>query len=93
MKLNIYAIFDSATNAYMQPFPMQSDGQALRAFTDLAVRADHDIGQHPEDYSLWRVGSFDDNEGLMEGCTLKCLGRAHEIAAASRDDSKVVEMK
>jgi len=29
----------------------------------------------------------------MEGCTLKCLGRAHEIAAASRDDSKVVEMK
>jgi hypothetical protein len=84
MKLNCYAIFDSATNAYMRPFFMQSDGQANRSFADEAVRADSEISKHPEDYSLFRVGTWDDNEGSIEPCDPKCIGRAHELAAASR---------
>jgi len=84
MQLNVYSIYDKATNAYMRPFFMQSDGQALRGFTDESVRADSEIAKHPEDYSLFRIGSFDDNKGELEPCEPKCIGRAHELAAESR---------
>lgn len=80
MRLNIYAIYDKAVNAYMRPFFLQADGQAMRAFGDMANDKDHDIGRHPEDFSLFRIGSFDDNSGEIEVIDAQCLGRAHEIA-------------
>lgn len=84
MKMNFYSVYDSATNAYMRPFCFQTDGQALRSFGDEAVRADSEISKHPEDYSLFRIGSFDDAEGELIGCAPHCLARAHELAAQSR---------
>ena len=55
MRLNVYTIFDSASSAYMRPFFMSSDGQALRSFTDISQDAEHEVGKHPEDYSLFRI--------------------------------------
>ena len=62
-----YSVFDSASDTYDRPFFAQSDGQAMRSFGDIAVNAEHPIGQHPADYTLFRVGSWDDNEGKLEG--------------------------
>ena len=84
MKLCFYSVFDSAVGAYMRPFVMQSDGQAVRQFTDEAVGADNPIASHPEDYSLFRVGMFDDNSGTIIAEEPTCLARAHEVVAASR---------
>lgn len=61
MKLNVYAIYDIAVGAYMRPMFMQSDGQAKRLFIDLCSAADSEIAKHPEDYSLVRIGIWDDN--------------------------------
>lgn len=85
MKLNVYTIFDQATGAYMRPFFMQSDGQATRAFKDLAVAADHDIGKHPEDYSLWRIGTFDDNKAKLIPEDKECLATALELIALAQN--------
>ena len=85
MKMNFYSIFDSAVNAYMRPFVMQADAQAIRMLGDESVRADSDISGHPEDYSLFRLGSFDDNEGLLKACEPICIARAHELVAKSRE--------
>ena len=84
MKMNFYAIFDKAVNAYMRPMVLQTDGQAVRMFTDEAVRAEAEIAKHPEDYALFRIGSFDDNTGEILAIEPKCIGRARELAAASR---------
>lgn len=91
MNMNIYAIYDKAVNAYMRPFVMQSDGQALRVFGDMAVSAEHEIGQHPEDYTIFRLGSFDDNSGVISQEEPRRLAGALELAAASRN--KVTELK
>lgn len=85
MRLNVYTIFDSASQAYMRPFFMQSDGQALRSFTDIAQDADHDIGKHPEDYSLYRIGTYDDAKGILHPEDKSCLATAEEVVAASRE--------
>lgn len=79
MKLNIYAIYDKAVNAYMRPFFLQADGQALRAFGDMANDKDHDIGAHPEDFSMFRIATFDDGTAEIDVCEPQCLARAHEI--------------
>ena len=80
MKLNIYTIFDSATGAYMRPFFMQSDGQATRSFSDIA----HEIGKHPEDYTLHRIGIFDDAKGSITPEDKECIATALELIAVSR---------
>lgn len=63
---NIYCIYDKKAEAFpAQPYFARTDGIAIRAFTDLANRPDNDIGQHPEDYSLFRVGTYDTLRGLV----------------------------
>lgn len=62
MKLNVYAIYDTAVGAYMRPFFLTADGQARRMFGDMANDENHEIGKHPEHYHLVRIGVFDDQD-------------------------------
>ena len=85
MKLNVYSIYDTAAAAYMRPFYLQADAQAMRAFTDLATDADHQVGQHPEDYFLVRIGVFDDATGKLVPEDVESLATGLEVVAASRN--------
>ncbi len=85
MKLNAYAVYDTATAAYTRPLFFQADGQAIRWFKDESNDADGQIGSHPEDYSFHRVGNYNDQTGLLEAETKECLGTALEMVAASRN--------
>ena len=84
MRLMVYTIYDTAAKAYMRPFFLQSDGQAIRSFSDLALDADHEVGRHPEDYSLYRIGFFDDNTAEIFPDQKECLITAQEALAAAR---------
>lgn len=79
MKIVAYAIYDTAGKAYMRPFFMMADGQARRVFQDMANDESHDIGKHPEDYSLFRIGQFDDNSGELLPEDRECLCTALEV--------------
>lgn len=89
MRINAYSIYDTASGVYMRPFFLEADGQAIRAFSDMAVDAEHDIGRHPEDYSLCRIGIFDNNKGQFTPEDVLTLITGNEAVAASR---KVVKM-
>ncbi len=84
MKLNIYSIYDTATGLYSRPFFTQSDGEAIRSFSDISSDADHPIGKHPEDYTLFRLGIFDDTSGTMTDEVNSSLCTALERIAATR---------
>ena len=85
MRLHIFAIYDSAAGAYMRPFFTRSDPEALREFGNLCNNADHPIGAHPEDYSLCRIGSWDDVSGHINGEKPVTLRTALEAYAQSRE--------
>jgi len=85
VKLNAYTIYDVASGVYMRPFFSQADGQAVRGFKDIALDADHEVGKHPEDYTLYRVGSFNDTTGKMEGEQLEKLTTGLECVASARE--------
>ena len=91
MKLKMYAIFDSAAAMYQRPIFARADGEVLREFKNLSVDSDHPCGQHPEDYSLFRIGVFYDHSGEVVGHAPECIGRAHELAAAQGNGIAVEE--
>lgn len=87
MRMFVYAIYDTAAGAYMRPFFMSTDGQAMRMFTDIAQDASSEIGKHPEDYSLFRIGQYDDNKGELHKEDRECLATALEVVAAAAERS------
>ncbi len=84
MKLNAYSIYDQASGLYSRPYYTQSDADAIRSFGDITIDADHPIGKHPEDYTLYRLGIFDDTTGLLTNEENSSLATALELVAASR---------
>lgn len=60
MKLNIYSVFDSKAAHYGSPFFVANDGLALRSFGDLVNDPRSTVFAHCEDFTLHRIGSFED---------------------------------
>lgn len=54
------SVFDSAAQSYLPPIYYQSVGVALRAFKDAVNDPKSAISTHPKDYSLFHLGSFND---------------------------------
>ncbi len=65
MKHRVFAIFDSKARAYLPPFFMPEAGQATRVFSDMVNSEEHAFGKHPEDYTLFEIGTFDDRSGYV----------------------------
>lgn len=67
MMLHCVALFDKKARAFARPF--------FVAHTDLAIRsvsgevnqgAVSDLSRHPEDFSLYLMGTFDDSNGYFQ---------------------------
>ncbi len=79
MLMHVYSFFDTASGAYMRPFVAQADGEATRVFDDLVADREHPMGKHPEDYSIFRVGSFNDQNGALTVEPPECLVTGMEL--------------
>ena len=66
MKLKIFAIFDSKAEAYLPPFMMQATGLAIRTFQDMACDPKHQVGAHPEDYTLFEIGEYSQHDASID---------------------------
>lgn len=77
MILKMFAVYDSKVGAYMAPFFMSSTGQALRAFIDTASDKETQVGKHPEDFTLFELGEYDDSCAVIHSLdTPKSIGVA-----------------
>lgn len=56
----IFTVYDSKSEVYSKPFMLKTKGEAMRGFVDVSNDKESAIGQHPEDYSLFEIGEFDD---------------------------------
>lgn len=81
MKLVMVSVKDRAAEAFMRPWVVQQPAQAIRSFTDEVNRAAHDnpIYQHPEDYDLYTLGTFDEETGQIEPEYPTVLIRAKDV--------------
>lgn len=63
MKKGIYSIFDKKSDVFANPMFFLKDGEATRTFSDITNDPKTTIYSHPEDYSLYMIGTFNDNSG------------------------------
>jgi hypothetical protein len=68
MKMLVCTIRDRAAEAYGRPFFLPATGVAIRSFQDEVNRnaADNQVFQHPDDFDLYELGTFDDFSGTFE---------------------------
>lgn len=60
----MFAVFDNVAKMYMAPFIETTDGTAVRAVQD-AMKGDHPFAKHPDDYTLCRLGTYDEETGQL----------------------------
>ncbi len=74
MKHRMFCVHDVKANAFMQPWFLFQDGMALRAFSDCVNDPEHNFGRHPADFTLFYIGVFEDDSGMVVPCTPVSLG-------------------
>jgi hypothetical protein len=63
-----YAVYDRKAEMYSQPFLEIKDGTAVRAVQDIVINnKDHPFAKHPSDFSLHKLGEFDEQTGVITG--------------------------
>lgn len=68
MKMNVYSVFDSKLASFGRPWYEMTDASAIRVFQDAVNDSSNPNNQwykHPEDFSLYSIGEFDDSDGKL----------------------------
>ncbi len=92
MKTNIYAIFDTASGCYLKTIFARADGEIMREFQNMCSDKEHPCGQHPEDYSLFRLGNFEDQTGKLSDEDNECLATGLEMVALMRSKQNIAKL-
>lgn len=68
MKTYIFSVRDRATDQFGSPMFMLSKGQAIRSFADEINKKNPEnmLCNHPEDYDLYLLGSWESDDGQFE---------------------------
>lgn len=66
MKYQVFTVYDSKIKTYLRPFYDLHVGGAVRGFQDIVNDETSVIGQHPEDFTLFHIGEFDNESCEFE---------------------------
>lgn len=91
----IYTIRDEKINGYAPAvYVYMSDGEILRDFMDMMKKDDNKFAQHPEDFSIWCLGTYCEHEGKINPIIpTKCVTKLIDIASQPQIDGKVYNLK
>jgi hypothetical protein len=63
MTQKLYVVYDVKSETYTSPTVNPARGQAIRSFGDAVNGGESVLSSHPEDFTLFEIGSFDPNTG------------------------------
>lgn len=66
MLWQVFSVYDSKARAFLTPFFLPTVEVAVRAVTEAVSDPSHQFAKHSADYTLYRVGQFDDARGELE---------------------------
>lgn len=78
MIVNIYSVKDNQVDSYAAPFTSPTNGSALRAFADHVNDPGSMANKHPQDFALYHLGTFNDQEGTIIANMPQRIGTAAE---------------
>jgi len=87
---NVFTIYDAKAEAYLPPFILPKISMAKRTFSDCVNSSDHQFGAHPEDYTLFTIGTFDDETAQYNLLlTPESLGLGNEYVIQEPDNQQL----
>lgn len=66
METKIFSIYDDKAKAYMMPFYSPQTGSAIRAVVTQLKDPNSMLSQHPNDFTLYEIGVFNDQDGILD---------------------------
>lgn len=73
MLVKMYSVYDKSAEFYNAPFMARTDAEAVRILETVVNDPKTTLGQHPEQYHLSYMGTFDDNTGAITAPTSPTL--------------------
>lgn len=63
--MNVYSVHDNKAGYYMNPTVARSNPEAMRSFSDAVKHPESLFNKHPKDFTLVRIGKWDDEKGVI----------------------------
>lgn len=77
--LKLFSVYDNALKEFNPPTFLHGRGVAFRAFQDAVNAPDNPFGKHPDDYTLFELGTFEGQTGEIK------MNTAPERICSARD--------
>lgn len=77
MILKMFTVYDSKAEAYLPPFFMRSNGEAVRSFIQASNDQSSNFCKFPGDFTLFKVGEYDD-----QTCSIHVLQAIENLGCA-----------
>lgn len=61
----VFTVYDSAAKAFLSPFQAPTIESAIRSFREVVNREGHQFNKFPEDYTLFHIGHFELDTGML----------------------------
>ncbi len=75
----IFTIYDEKAEVFLPPLFVTTKGIALRAFTDALNSPEHQFGKHPQDYTLFFLGKWEDGDASFNIKAKTSIGNGVEF--------------
>jgi len=72
----LFSVLDTAASRYMEIFSGPTIEFAIRSFKEACMKKDHQFAKFPEDYSLFHLGTFDEELGIIEAFAPRKIANA-----------------
>lgn len=83
-KKMLFAVRDNKAGYFMSPFCAVSEGYAERAFVDACADVNTVLSKHPEDYTLYSLGVFDEITGEITSTVLSLMNGLQAVNSGLR---------
>ena len=78
MMRKMFCLYDTKAEIYHEPFYCRTVGEAERAVQMQVNDSSHHLSKFAEDYTLFEVGVFDTDKGILEPLpTLHSISKLH----------------
>nr|QJB20155.1 MAG: nonstructural protein [Microvirus sp.] len=83
--LEVFAVYDSKTSSYGSPILATNHHDLIREtlnmFQDPEQQKSNKLFLNAEDFSIFRVGTYDKRKGELQGCTAEHITNMHDLRA------------
>ncbi len=74
MEMGIFSVYDGAAEQYMEPWFARNDATARRSFGVAVNEESHNFQKFPDDFVLFRLGTFNGDTGVIDPIVPVSLG-------------------